>query len=454
MEENATPRARLTGTSSLMRENTSATWNRIRSFVVDQHCIPWRISSRIRPWIETWLAHKSPSAYRLVRFGRLKDILKPITHGPRHHFFGYYEKPPWNASGSLILAHESTFNDRPPRAEDPVSVGVVRLHDGGQFEPVAQSHAWNWQQGSLLQWHPTQSEDTILYNDRRNGRFVSVVRRLDGSDERAYERPIYAIHPEGRYALSLNFSRLHEHRPGYGYPGIPDPAHSDFSPVEDGIFLLDMDSGHSRLLISLSQLASRNPLASMAGVPHWINHIQPSPGGQRFAFFHIWRTEKDRWSVRLYASNYDATDLHCVLDTGAISHYDWFDDHSLLVWAKHGPMGERFLLCDIRTGEKTVVGEGVLKEDGHCSFSPDGKWILNDTYPDRWDFQTLMLYKPDGNVRIDLARLYAPRSRWSGEIRCDLHPRWSRDGRFVCIDSVRSGERQMYIADVSAMVCQ
>ena len=39
------------------------------------------------------------------------------------------------------------------------------------------------------------------------------------------------------------------------------------------------------------------------------------------------------------------------------------------------------------------LGEGRLTVDGHCSFSPDRNWVLNDTYPDRHDMRTLMLVR-------------------------------------------------------------
>ena len=90
----------------------------------------------------------------------------------------------------------------------------------------------------------------------------------------------------------------------------------------------------------------------------------------------------------------------------------------------------------------------MLTEDGHCSFSPDRRWVLNDTYPDTYGMRTLMLYRWRDGKRIDLARLYSPKERWWGEIRCDLHPRWSRDGNRICVDSVHNGERQMYLIDI------
>ena len=52
---------------------------------------------------------------------------------------------------------------------------------------------------------------------------------------------------------------------------------------------------------------------------------------------------------------------------------------------------------------------------------------------------------------MDIGRFFAPREL-DGEIRCDLHPRWSRDGTQVCLDSVHEGTRQMYVVEVRDIV--
>ena len=50
---------------------------------------------------------------------------RAVTRGPRYHFFGYYDKHPWNASGRYMLGLETTFMDRPPTAEDGAIVGLI-----------------------------------------------------------------------------------------------------------------------------------------------------------------------------------------------------------------------------------------------------------------------------------------------------------------------------------------
>ena len=37
-------------------------------------------------------------------------------------------------------------------------------------------------------------------------------------------------------------------------------------------------------------------------------------------------------------------------------------------------------------------------------------------------------------------------------LHCDLHPRWSRDGRQVVFDSIHEGTRQIYMVDVRNLI--
>lgn len=416
-------------------------------------CLPWRLRNGLQHWVETVAYRRLPRLYRLLHHGRLTDPLRALSRGPLHHFFGYYDKSPWNTSGRYILAHEAAFNDRPPLADDAIGIGLIDLDQGHEFRRLTEGVAWNWQQGAMLQWHPRDPERLFTYNDRRDGQFVGVVRHIEQGELVVYEWPIYALHPDGNTGFSLNFARLARHRPGYGYAGVPDPYYDQPHPDRDGLWRIDLESGQAHLIVSLAQLAAYSPKPSMAGAWHYLNHVQPSRSGGRLAFFHIWHTDPRRWEVRLFTCRPDGSELHCLLDTGFISHYDWRDDDSLLVWANR-PNGQPCfqILSHDPDHRPKVFGEAVLTEDGHCSFSPDGRWVLNDTYPDPFDKRTLMLVRYADGERIDLARLYSPKSRWWGEIRCDLHPRWSRDGRQICIDSVHEGTRQMYLLDVEWVV--
>lgn len=424
---------------------------RLHSFVFDQKCIPWSVSQRVEAWVETGVRDAFPALYRRIRLGRWEDLLRPVTRGPKHHFFGYYGKCPWNASGRFLLAHEVAFNDRAPESDDHAAIGLIDLADDCRFHPLASTAAWNWQQGAMAQWHPADPETLLIHNERREGRFIGVVRDKTGQERQVFDHALYAVSPDGRQGFSLNFARLHVHRPGYGYAGVADPWAADLQPEMDGVTQVDLASGASRLVVSLSQLAGVSPRPEMQGVHHWVNHIQVSPRGSRLAFFHLWRRGERNWGVRLYTCRLDGSALSCALDTSPISHYDWLDEDRLLVWANVNGRGA-FVLCDVTNGQQTVFGADVLREDGHASFSPDRRWVINDTYPDRFGLRNLMLLRWDDARRTELARLYSPKARWWGEIRCDLHPRWSRDGKQVCIDSVHSGERQVYVLDIARLL--
>jgi hypothetical protein len=61
------------------------------------------------------------------------------------------------------------------------------------------------------------------------------------------------------------------------------------------------------------------------------------------------------------------------------------------------------------------------------------------------------VFRPEDGTLVTIGRFYSPPGL-AEDIRCDLHPRWNRDGTQVCVDSAHEGERQMYVIDVSDLV--
>ncbi len=375
---------------------------------------------------------------------------KAVTFGPKHHFFGYYDKCPWDQTGRYLLSMEIGFYDRQPKKGEALTVGMVDLKSDKKYIALDKTLAWCWQQGTMLQWVGTAPDREIIYNSVDGDRYVSIIRDVHSGKTRTLPRPIYAISKDGTQAVSLDFDRTGRLRPGYGYIALPEKHEDDPAPKECGAYWMDLKTGENKLIYSIAEAAANDPDGRFRDAEHWFNHMQFNPSGTRFLFLHRWKgTKRARWT-RLYTAKPDGTDIRLITDTGMVSHFDWRDDKTILAWARHKSGKCAFYLIDALTGEMTIEGEGVLVRDGHCSYSPDRKWVLNDTYPQgRKRLQTLMLYRPADQKRIDLGKFHLPR-KLTGPYRIDLHPRWNRDGTQVCFDSGHLIEtRQVFVIDVS-----
>ncbi len=401
----------------------------------------------------------------------INPTARAVTSGPLFHFFGYYDKTPWDETGRYLLALETYFMDRRPGPDNVAIVGMVDLQGGDQFISLSQTRALNWQQGAMLQWVPG-SPDEIVFNDRQGDRFVGVVLNVQTGKKRVLEMPVYAVSPNGRDAVSLNFARLFDVRPGYGYAGVPDKWVDTICPNDDGLYHVDLQTGKARLIYSLAQARDLEgsgavALPGMDTGKHRFNHAQfcwggtshsegVTDGGTRFAVLHRWSGNRADygvpWGTRLLTLNADGSEPFVLSDHKMISHYDWRDESHLIAWARRKDRGDKyFYFTDKSRAEPEIWGENVFSVDGHCSFSPNKEWMLTDTYPDKEGFRTLMLFHIASGEKHDIGRFHGPTPP-DGEIRCDLHPRWNRDGTQVCIDSIHeNGERQMYVLDVSGI---
>jgi len=383
-------------------------------------------------------------------------VARAVTFGPKYHFFGYYGIQPWDSTGQYLLCLEVPFQNRPPNATDLATVGMVNLLEV-KFIPLAETRAWNFQQGAMMHWLPTSCDSKIIFNDRQGKHFVSVILNVHTGERHILPRPISAVSPNGKSALSLNFARLHKTRPGYGYAGINDSSSIWPRPNEDGIYLIDLESGEYNLVVSMANVVDLQKDIKKHHIL-WFNHTLYNKNSMRFAFVARWRSfpfpsqliRLWKWQEALFTVNIDGSDLRCVTK-GLVSHFDWRNSNQILVWTNFGGIRRGFHLLNDGDNKFSIVGKGILTEDGHCSFSSNGKWILTDTYPDKNYYRILKIFNLKEEREIILGRFYSP-PPFVGEIRCDLHPRWNRKDTKVCFDSVHEGTRQLYVMNISDII--
>ncbi|MGB0606171.1 MAG: hypothetical protein ACPGRY_14515 [Candidatus Latescibacterota bacterium] len=383
----------------------------------------------------------------------MQDVpMRPVTAGPKFHWFGYYDKWQFDPSDRYALGMEVDFEGRSPRPDDEIALGVIDLEDGDRWSEIGRTQAWCWQQGCMLQWRPGSARE-VLWNAREGDAFVCRVLDVDSGRSRTLPRAVYSLSPDGKTAVCADFRRIQDMRPGYGYAGLPDPNAGVLAPDDVGIWAQDMDTGASELIVSVAQIAALPyPHGDLSAAKHYFNHLLFSPDGTRFIFLHRWRFGDGPFHTRMLTAALDGTDVRVVDDYGKTSHFIWRDPAHILAWSWHPSAESAFYLYGDGDGQVEPVGQGAMRVNGHCTYLPGGRWVLNDTYPlGEARTQELYLYDVASDRRAELGALTAP-AEYTGEWRCDLHPRANRAGTQVMVDSAHAGGRQMYLLDVSEIL--
>jgi hypothetical protein len=388
--------------------------------------------------------------------------VRPVTRGPAYHWFGYYDKLQFDPTGRYVLGMEVTFEDRSPRPEDVIKVGMIDLQDHDRWIELGETRAWNWQQGCMLQWRPGSGSE-VVWNDRDGDHFVCRILDVKTRALRTIPHPVYTLSPDGRWAMAPDFRRINDMRPGYGYAGLADPNSAAKAPTNAGIWKVDLQTGEATLVIPFAEmLRIPFPGGDITDKKHWFNHLLFSPDGSRFIFLNRWRIKEFRasnptnpFNTRMMTATPDGKDIRVVDDSGFASHFIWRDPGHILAWTKLPSRGDRFyLFADDGSRQGVPLGPEVMISNGHCTYLAGGEWILNDTYPDENRLQHVYAYQIATGKRVPLGNFYMhPKYVFDGEWRVDTHPRFSPDGRYVCIDSPHEGAgRQMYLLDISSVV--
>lgn len=372
------------------------------------------------------------------------DTIQQVSAEGAEHLFGYYDKTPWDSRSERMLYLRVNGARRKVASAEAADI-ILREADGRQLA-IATTHAWNVQQGCMLQWY-AGSNDQILYNDFREGAFCSVIKDLTSGEERMLCAPVYSLSADGKTAVTLDFSRLHSLRPGYGYCNLPDATAGQHVPEGPALFRLDVDSNALYPLYTYQELIDLRPLPTMEGADHKVNHIMLSPSGRGMMFLHRWILHGRKYDRMLWAPADGSSAPKILLDEGMVSHSNWRDEDTIISYANALGRGAGYCLVNVLSGQVSDLSGFFPHVDGHPSYSPDGRWVITDTYPNLKRKQALYLMDMNRREKHQLASVYAAYA-YRNETRCDLHPRWSSDGRQVCFDGSLSGSRQVHTLTV------
>ncbi|MCD4818919.1 MAG: glycosyl transferase [Candidatus Cloacimonetes bacterium] len=357
-------------------------------------------------------------------------------------FFGYYDKSPINSKNQFIIYHSSELNTQNlPNSEIPIQIVLYNLLKN-KVVKTFMTHSYNWQQGAKLQWI---DDKRFIYNDydKQKDRYISKIVNTDKIDvEKALDYPIYDVYND--FSLTLNFDRLNILRPDYGYRNRKENINFSNNKNE-GIFYIDLKNNASKLIISFDNVIKLHYKENMENAKHWFNHIMISPNGDKFMFLHRWLDGNRKFDA-LIISDINGNNVKCLADDDMVSHCFWNGNSKIISFMRDKNLGDNYYLINIKSNKRKILGKGIIDKfgDGHPSIYKN--MMLFDTYPNKARMKELYLFNMDDKRLIKLGEFFES-LKYYEETRCDLHPRWSPDGKKIFFDSVHSGKRFLYSID-------
>jgi hypothetical protein len=396
----------------------------------------------------------------------------PRTPGAIHRF---YDSSPFSPSGRYLAVTRLPFEDRLPRAGEPAEIVVVDLASG-ETRTVAETRGWDSQLGAQVQWG--NDDRTLLFNDVDTRHWRAHGVRIDplGGARSQLDGTIYAVSPDGSCSAGPCLLRTSRTQRGYGVVVPPERVPENRGiPADDGIYLTDVASGASRMLVSIAEIfETAFPVAirdQYRGGDFYCFHVKWNPQGTRLLLVLRWlpRTwlpwRRKKHYRRLHAITLDADGRNARLAvTDAMwrkggNHPNWCPDgeHVLMNLNSQGT-GIRFVRLSFDGSGCETLAPSV-RGSGHPSLHPDGRHVLTDAYPHEpvayGDGTTPLRWIDVTESRETTLLRIRTRSEYEAAtpaLRVDPHPAWDRDYRRIAFNACPDGRRKVFVADLAALL--
>lgn len=353
-----------------------------------------------------------------------------------HFFVGYYDKDPIDSLGKYVLCHNVSSKYSNKIEPESARLGLLSI-EKNEFQELTTTKAMNWQLGSRVQW---LDSDTIIFNDIVDNLQCSVKFNVNTCKRLLqYKRPFWDISPDKNYGASLNFSRIKEKRPGYGYNenNIDNDREvlTVFSLVDDTVVYK----------ITLEEIFEKINFKNTTNEDIYLNHIVWSPcSAKLMTIFHYESKKENRRMIYPVLIHLKNEKINFLFEDGYFSHHTWVDENRILAYLK---INNRycFAIWSKETGWKAIQNS-MPKLDGHPTYIKSINKVVVDSYPNRLGIMSLYLGSLNQNERLDKIASIINNSQYKGANRCDLHPRVSsKHNLIVCDTPLRNGRKILII---------
>jgi hypothetical protein len=389
----------------------------------------------------------------------------PDLDGCIHRFFDASSVSP---SGRYIGLFRFLAEDRLPKPGDVGEIVVVDLETGEQ-RVVAETRGWDTQMGAHVQWGASDAE--LFFNDMKTETWHPFGVKLDPETNVRVELDgtVYMVSRDGKKALSPCLLRTGATQAGYGVIAPPEhvPRNEKISD-DDGIYITDVETGESKLLVSIREIAEtaepKIDLDKYHDGAFYGFHVKWNPLGDRIMFVLRWQPNAQgaKHGPNLITMRADGSEICRPIADDLWSkgghHPDWCPDgETVMMNLKLDDSG--LTLVQAHYDGSDFKAMTSVPGSGHPTLHPNGRHILTDVYlheklaygdgttPIRWIDTEVHTEKALIRINND-----PPYNGTKNQLRIDAHPAWDRDYKRVVFNGCDNGVRRVYLTDLSGIL--
>lgn len=346
-------------------------------------------------------------------------------------FFGYHDKINFNISNK-ILFHQ--LESRKSSSFKAIKVGYYDLNQK-KFYIIGSSKAWSWQLGTQLQW--SGIEENVIFNSFKNNKPVSLLfSTKKNCFLKQFSFHVYNVDKEGKLGIFTNFIRLGKFRDGYGY------FNKNNKEKFDGFRLIKLSNYKQIRCYRIIDIC--NKIDYFYNDKIYLNHFTFSPDSKKISFYLIDNSKQFRFNNLILYDIYK-NEFEIIKKLNQVSHFSWKNNNEAILTSSKNLIDFDLIIYNFKNKKIKKFNKFTNSKDFHMMVHPlNENLIVLDGYPNLKNIQKLLVLDLK-KKRITFEKSILSHYGYDGPSRCDLHAKWSHDGKYILVDTTENKKREIKI---------